>query len=74
MRGTFLYTYRLVILTCVSLPIEVASLILARFSASLKKRYVDDMKSVMYDVPMTEEDYGDSVFSLGYLRQWYRSR
>ena len=65
---------RLFSLVFVWLPMEVISLLLSKLIHSVKKDYKKDFNLVMNDTSMTPTDYEESIYSLGYLKQCFRSR
>ena len=65
---------RLLALVFLWLPTEVIKLLLSKFVWSVKKDYNEDFDYVMDDTALNKEDYEESIYSLGYLKQCFRSR
>ncbi|WAQ95391.1 IOD1-like protein [Mya arenaria] len=67
--------WRWMMLTLVLLPWEVVKLVVARFfSRGMDTFYTKMLGSVMEEIGWSEADYAGSVYCIGYVRQWYRSR
>ena len=62
-------------LTLFALPCEVVKLLYGRFlSRGMDAWYTQMLGSVMEDIGWNAADYAGSQYSLGYVKQWYRSR
>ena len=61
-------------LLIVWLPLEVATLLLSKFIHSVKSNYKQDFDFVMHDTSLKPSDYEDSIYSLAYVKQCFRSR
>lgn len=65
---------RLLALVLLWLPSEVIKLMLSKFVRSVKKDYNDDFDCVMAETALNKNDYEESIYSLSYLKQCFRSR
>lgn len=65
---------RFLALIFVWIPSELTKLFLSKFVPSVRKEYNEDFNIIMYDTALQPKDYENSIYSLGYLRQCFRSR